>query len=160
MCTVAVIDTDVLWKVAPAPNKSGDSDLCAWIDLRHGILAYSNSGQYFDELFHSRRVWRVFEEYRRGQQATLVSASQLADAEKRLRNSTIRSNDKHILVLALASDALVLCSNDNRLKNDFTRAGVLPKVGHRSHALYPVDAPRKDRRAFLKAHECPTRTMT
>ena len=45
MCTVAIVDTDVLWKVAPGPGRHGDSDLRAWIGSRHGILAYSNSGK-------------------------------------------------------------------------------------------------------------------
>ena len=160
MCTVAIVDTDVLWKVAPAPGKDGDSDLRAWIHGRHGILAYSNSGKCYDELSRSLRVWRVFEEYRRGQQATLICGARLARADKKLRNSTIRSNDRHVLALALASNALVLCSNDNDLKDDFSSADVLPKVRHRSRVLYPIDAPPERRRDFLQAYKCRNRTMT
>ena len=157
MCTVAIVDTCVLWKVAPAPRRQDDTELRAWIRQRHGVLAYSNSGQYHDELSRSPRVWRVFEEYRRGQQAILISDSALASAAERLQNAPIRSDDRHVLELALASDTLILCSNDNGLKNDFTRAAVLPRVGRRSRVLYPVDAPPVERRAFLHARECPNR---
>ena len=160
MCTIAVVDTDVLWKVAPATHRHGDSDLRAWIHSRHGILAYSNNGKYYDELSHSRRVWSLFEEYRRGQQATLICAARLERAEERLRNSPIRSDDRHILALALASDALVLCSNDGDLKKDFINADVLPGVAHRPRVLYPIKALPKRRRDFLQAYECRNRAMT
>ena len=157
MCTVAIVDTCVLWKVAPAPRRQGDTELRAWIRQRHGILAYSNSGQYYDELSHSPRVWRVFEEYRRGQQAILIGDSKLASAAERLQDAPIRSDDRHIIELALASNTLVLCSDDNDLRGDFIRADVLPRVGRRSRVLYPVDAPPEERRAFLQANECPNR---
>lgn len=162
MCTVTIVDASALWILEPKPTRerNRDSNLCSWIRQRHGILAYSNSRQYYNELSRSPRVWRVFEEYRRGQQATLISDSQLARAEEQLRHSTIRSDDRHILELTLASDALVLCSNDNDLKDDFTSADVLPKVGRRSRVLYPIDAPPERRRAFLQAHECRNRTTT
>ena len=159
MCTVAIVDANLLWKVAPAPQRQGDSELRTWIRQRHGILAYSKSRQYYEELSHSPRAWRVFEEYRRGQHAILIRDSELASAAEILRNTPIRCNDRHVLELALASDTLVLCSNDNDLKNDFTRVDVLPGVGRRSRVLYPVDASPDKRRAFLHAHKCPNRAM-
>ena len=157
MCTVAIVDTCVLWKLAPAPGRQGDTELRAWIRQRHGILAYSNSGRYYDELSHSPRVWRVFEEYRRGQQAMLIGDSQLASAAERLEEAPIRSNDRHIIELALASDTLVLCSDDNGLRRDFVHADVLPRVGCRDRVLYPIDAPPEERTAFLQRNECPNR---
>lgn len=147
MCTVAIVDANLLWKVAPAPQRQGDSELRTWIRQRHGILAYSKSRQYYEELSHSPRAWRVFEEYRRGQQAILIRDSELASAAEILRNAPpIRCNDRHVLELALASDTLVLCSNDNDLKNDFTRVDVLPGVG-RSPISRPVPSRCTSRKA-------------
>ena len=159
MCTVTIVDTSALGMFEPRPSKERNRDLhlCSWIRQRHGMLAYCNSGRYYEELRHSERIWRMFGEYRRGQQALLIDDSKLARAAETLQNAPIRCNDRHVLELALASDTLVLCANDNGLKRDFTRADVLPWVGGRCRDLYPVDAPADERRAFLEARECPSR---
>ena len=161
MCTVTIVDTSALGIFEPKPSKERNRDfhLCSWIRQRHGILAYCKRGRYLKELRHSERIWRVFGEYRRGQQALLIDDSKLTAAAEALRNAPIQCNDRHILELALASDTLVLCANDNPLKRDFVRAEILPQVRNRARVLYPVGAPTEERRVFLQAHECPDRAI-
>ena len=159
MCTIAIVDTDSLWKLAPKKpiEHKLDAELYRWIDQRHGILAYTSSGKYSEELYHSRRLRSLFEEYRRGGRAVLVGVSELERAADRLEDSMIRSNDRHMLELALASDALVLCSGDGKLKKDFIDTNILPNVGHVQRAVYPRDSGDRDRHQFLQQRLCPNR---
>lgn len=161
MCMVTIVDANVLWKMAPASNKAEkqDFELCSWIDRGHGVLAYSTKGKYYKELSHSTKIWNLFEEYRRAQKAMLIDKSEIEIAEGKLRSMTIRSNDKHILALALASDALLLCSNDNKLKIDFADHNLIPKVGGKSRVVYPIDESPETRKDFLQERRCPNRKI-
>ena len=161
MCTVTIIDTNVLWKIAPASNKEQrrDIELCSWISQGHATLVYSRRGKYFREISHSPRIGRLFNEYRRAQRAKLITESKLKIAEEKLRNTSIRSNDKHILELALASDALLLCSNDKKLKVDFVDHNLIPKVGGKSRVVYPIDESPETRKSFLQERRCPNRKI-
>ena len=161
MCTVAIVDTNVLTILAPKRKKRHNQDpvLCEWIRQRHGILAYSKRGKYSSELRHSQRIWRIFREYRRGQQAALINDAELCRAEERLKHSAIRSNDKHLIELAMASNALVLCSDDKKLKKDFVDVSILPNIGERTRVVYPIKATEGQRRSFLRSHECPNRKI-
>lgn len=160
MCMVAIVDTDSLSLLAPRPaiQHRQDTELRKWIRQRHGVLAFTGSGKYACELRHSERVWRVFQEYRRGQQAVLVEDPALEDARSKLEGARIRSNDRHLIELALASEAAVLCSNDKGAKKDFIDTNLLPNIGHIQRSIYPINGSDTDRRKFLSDRECPNRT--
>lgn len=162
MCTVAVVDTDSLSILVPrqAIQHKRDAALFDWICRGHGILAYAGSGQYSQELQHSPRIWDAFGAFRRSGQARLIPDSELERASERIKATTIHSNDTHILELALASDAQVLCSNDKGLKRDFSNTNVLPEIGQRPRAIYPVEGSNQDRRQFLQERECPNRSVS
>ena len=159
MCTVAIVDTDSLSILVPkqAIQHKRDAALFDWIRQGHGILAYTGSGRYSKELQHSQRIWDAFGAFRRGGQARLIADSDLEWASDLIKARTIRSNDTHILELALASDAQVLCSNDKRLKRDFSNTDVLPEIGQSPRAIYPAEGSNQDRRQFLQERECPNR---
>lgn len=159
MCTITIIDTDSLWKLAPRQSIQDrrDTELYGWIRQGHGILAYTSSGTYSDELDNSPRLRSLFEEYRRGGRAVLVGVSELERASDRLEDSMIRSNDRHMLELALASEALVLCSGDGKLKKDFIDTNILPSVGQLKRAIYPLESSDRDRHQFLQQRQCPNR---
>ena len=162
MCMIAIVDTDSLSILAPRPaiQHKQDAELCDWIRQRHGILAYTNSGKYSCELKHSERIWKIFQEYRRGQQAVLIGESALENARVQLEGIAIRSNDRHLIELALASNAVVLCSNDGRAQEDFINRSVLRDVDHVRRAIYPIAGSVNDRRTFLQNRECPNRTRS
>lgn len=163
MCTMVVIDTSVFSKILPRNREQSDSEVRAllpWIRGRHGIVAYEETSVYRDELRKNPRIWALFREYRRGQQAKLIGPPALEEAKERLQNATIRSDDRHILVLALASNALVLCSNDRDLRKDFLDIELLPKISRQPRAVYPIGQPRKEQNEFLNGRKCPHRAVT
>ena len=155
MCTMVIIDASVFSKALPSQNKRGDPELLSWIGRRHGIVAYEQTGGYGKELRKNQRVFDLFREYRRGQRAKLIAATALQKAEDQLQNAPIKSNDRHILALALASDALVLCSGDKDLHKHFCNVRVLPKIGIQSRAIYPIKVSRKKRSEFLYKRKMP-----
>lgn len=156
MCIAAIVDADVLHKVLASRKGEGDPLFRSWIRRRHGLLVHATTDLYLCEL-RNNKVMDLLGEYRRGQHLKLVSDADIASAEQKLQGVTIRSNDLHMLVLALASDALVLCSCDDKFRDDFQDERLLPKVGKRPRKLYPIKGSKRQRNQFLNRRKCPDR---
>lgn len=159
MCSIIIVDTNLLSTIVPKDGKKDnlDAKLVSWIEDGHGILAYSDSGKYAEELEKMPKTWRWFRELRQDQ-ARLIRSDKLAQAKEALQGTTPRSDDSHILQLALASKALILCSEDVDLREDFLDRNVLPNVEKRQRrSLYPFDKTQKQKYDFLRARRCPKR---
>ena len=156
MCVVAVVDADS-FPVLATRQGPGDNLFLSWIGNRHGILAISNAGQYFTELRKNRAVMELIRRYDQGGQLRKISADQLTISDDQIAQKNPRSNDLHVLSLALASDAKVLCSNDGKLRDDFKDKDILPAMGPRRRLLYPFGGSRKQRRDFLNRQRCADR---
>lgn len=161
MCSIIIVDTNLLSTIVPKEGKEDNLDdiLVSWIEEGHGILAYSDSGKYSEELKDEGKSWRWFRSLRQDQ-ARLIRSDKLAQAKEalKLKGTPPDSDDTHILQLALASDALILCSEDTDLRGDFLNRDVLPNVAKRQRrSLYPYDKTRKQRDNFLRARRCPKR---
>ena len=142
MCTTVIIDASVFGGIA-GPEYAA---LHSWLDRRHGVLAYTGKGRYAEEFDRDPRMLRLLGEYRRAQLVKQVPAETVRRAEGTLDESTMQSNDPHVLALAKASDAEILCSRDRALQRDFRE--LLPRVGRRHRAVYPVDQRDGTRRQF------------
>lgn len=156
MCVVAIVDADS-FPVLAGRHGEGDSLFLSWIGSRHGILAVSSSGQYFEELRKNRPIMDLIRRYDQGGQLRKISADQLSVTDDQIAQKNLRSNDSHILSLALASDAKVLCSKDDDLRKDFKNRDILQSVGRQRRLLYPFAGNCKQRREFLSRHRCADR---
>lgn len=156
MCVVAIVDADSL-RVLATRQGPGDDLFLSWIRRRHGVLAFPSSGQYFTEVRGNGAVMELIRRYDQGGQLRKIATAQLASADSEIREKHRRSNDLHILALALASNATILCSNDGDLRSDFRNSQILPKSGKRRRILYPRDGTRKQRREFLNRQRCASR---
>ena len=156
MCVVAIVDANVLSLLA---SRRHDSDLLllSWIKSRHGLLAFPASGEYLSELRRNRAVMELIGRYEQGGQLKKISKAALSEAVDLVRDKPLRSNDLHVLALALASRAKVLCSNDEDLREDFKNRAILPRMGRRCRLLYPGAGTHKQRRVFLNRQRCPNR---
>ena len=153
MCTKIIIDACAFGSVL---DSNADNILRKWIGNRHCIVAYTESGTYGKELRRSDRTLRLFAEYRRNGSAELVGGDRLRAVERLLQDKPIRSNDEHILHLALACDALMLRTEERvQLRQDFK--DLLPKIGRRSRAVYPERGTDRIKRQFLDRRKCPAR---
>ena len=156
MCVVAIVDADSL-PVLATRQGPGDSLFLSWIRRRHGVLAFPRSGQYFTEMLDNRAVMELIRRYDQGGQLRKISAEDLTISDNQIREKPCLSNDPHILSLALASDARVLCSNDSDLRSDFKNRDILPSMGRLPRILYPFNGSRKRRREFLNRQRCADR---
>ncbi len=154
MCVIAIVDTDSLAILMPK-DESEESLFCSWVEKRHGVLAYSDYGRYSTEVSKNLKVLRLFGQYEQGGHLKKIPMKEILEAEKKLRKRSYRSNDRHILALALASNATILCSNDKNLRLDFKDKAILPRVSRKQRLLYPIDGNRKQRRQFLNRQRCP-----
>ncbi len=159
MCVVAIVDADS-FSVLAKRQGLGDRLFLSWIGSRHGILAISSAGQYFTELQKNGAVMELIRRYDQGGQLRKISTEQLSVADDQIVQKNLRSNDSHILSLALASDAKVLCSQDGKLREDFKDRGILPAMRTGQRLLYPLAGSRKQRRDFLNRQRCASRQGT
>ena len=150
MCVVAIMDASV-FGFFPGEQFS---ELRSWIDRGDGIVVYSASGQYAEELRRSGTMKEWLVRYRRSNAAKVVSADEIDAADEMLQNQNIRSNDRHILALARASNALVLASDDGDLQGDFRDTRLLPRIGRRQRSVYPMKQSPKKQRRFLHGRRC------
>ncbi|MCY4543050.1 MAG: hypothetical protein OXB95_11785 [Rhodobacteraceae bacterium] len=153
---VAIVDADS-FPVLASRKSEGDDLFLSWIHRRHGKLAISDAGQYFKELSKNHAVMELIRRYGQGGQLRLIPADQLSVTDGQIEQTNHRSNDSHILSLALASNAKVLCSNDDDLRADFKNKDILPSMGRQRRLLYPFAGSRKQRREFLNRQRCPDR---
>ena len=153
MCIATIIDASAFGAVL---DPSAGTELRSWIDRGHGRVVYSNHGGYWDELVKSGRMLELIEAYRRADRARLVDAASVRVVEESLMHVATRSGakDKPVLALAKASDALVLCSTDGELTDDFLDAQLLPKVGRRKRSVYPIARSGVTQRRFLGRRRC------
>ncbi len=153
MCIRAIIDANLFGDLQAAKIKP----LLRWIDRKDGLLVYSDAGEYSDELKKSRKTLELFIAYRRQGSATLIRGSGIEAAKGQITGRELRSNDAHIIALARASEAMVLCTDDELLKRDFLNKDLLPNVGNDARAVYPLNAARGTQRNFVGKRKCANR---
>ena len=83
-----------------------------------------------------------------------ISNLSLKNEESTIDDGMLESNDSYIVALARTSGATVLCTGDNRLKEDFK---ALPPIGGKHRAVYPMSGSDKNRRDFLGRRKCPAK---
>ncbi len=160
MCTRIIIDVNVLSETLADSTKTGDPLLRRWITRGHGIVVYSDTGKYHQEMARgNKKTLELLGQYRRANRLYQVTEKQLQDARKGISKLDTRSNDKHILTLAYASRALILCTKDKDLQQDFTNTKFLPKIGKSNRSVYPMKQARKIRSEFLEKRKCPNRSI-
>ena len=156
MCVRAIIDTNMFGELFSDQVRP----LRKWIERKDGILVYPDGGQYNEELNRSRKILELFRTYRQNGFARLIRQGRVEVEDEHVDIHTLRSDDLHIVTLARASNALVLCTNDEHLKEDFKNRDLLPHVGGEARAVYPLNAQPTDQRDFVDRRKCARRRHT
>ena len=141
MCVPAIIDASAFNLV----TSRSCFELRKWIKRRDGIVIYSEKGKYWTELRKYPEFFNLLFSYRTANLAKPVSNVALKEAYIYFNNTNVTpiSNDKHILALAKASNASVLCANDKNLEKDFKNSKLIPKSYGRSRSVYPLFKDKK-----------------
>lgn len=155
MCTVAIIDASA-FNVMLAP-KGEDKIFFDWIDRKHGILAYTNAGKYGEELAKYPKMVEKIIGLRRDR-AMLIREDKLNSMMEKVEGDiSVKSNDQHVLALALETDARILCAKDGKLRKDYQNSEVIQDKFNGEQRLYPLHERDTERSNFLGRRRCPKR---
>ena len=143
MC--GVVDNDVASEVFGDRQTAAGKGFRDWLDRRRGSLAVG--GDLLDELEGNGK----FKEwYARNIQSGLIlqiGRDRITPVQRRLeREGRCRSNDTHVLALAVASGARLLYTNDINLMDDFRNRNIVPGLPGKIYTT-------KDRKDFRPAQK-------
>ena len=166
MCVRTIIDASAFRHLHASTRKSAGFQIRRWIERGQGVVVYSPSHtKYADELDGDGGVRALLRDYNQRGLAHDIDASPIQAALKQIPDRTVRrSNDAHVLALAIASEATVLFSCDSDLREDFGDQQIIGKVGQQPRSCVPClldelpeDTTRyRDREMFLAKRECPS----
>ncbi len=118
---------------------------------------YTDEAIFVREMRRARRKWGLLvSRFRQSNRMKIVVAAEVENRRADIAASPTKSNDSHLLALALAGGAEVLCADDADLETDFTNKEVLPRLPGRDRAIYPWEAPQAQKK-FLDRRRCPRR---
>ncbi len=131
MCVRTIVDASAFGHFCAKAPKSAAGQLRRWIGRGDGRIIYSAADTvYADELNKSTTVLDLLRSYYDCGRAIEIDSPRVKAALDRIPDRPIRkSNDHHILALAVAGEATVLFSCDSDLRKDFSNVTVLPRVG-------------------------------
>ena len=123
MC--AIIDANVTFEVFGSKQTEAGIQFRNWLDSGRGKLAVG--GKNLSELTKNGNFTRWLAEARRlGGRVRQIRNETISERQEALvRDGLRRSNDEHVLALALVSGARLLYSNDRKLKNDFRNIEII-----------------------------------
>lgn len=90
---------------------------------RKVVIIYG--GKLSEEYAKSDAVMRIILMLDRAGKAKQVKKSLIAAQTAKLANKNLKSNDIHVIALALASNTRLLCTDDDALTGDFTNKTVI-----------------------------------
>lgn len=162
MCVKVIIDASAFGHVNVKSRRTAGYQLHQWIKRGDGHVVYTDEEEYHKELVKSSSVSDWLRDLRQRGQAEIVRKRVVQTDEARIPTKPIRrSNDPHVLALALASEATVLFSCDRKLQSDFSDVGVLPNIGRIRRRSVPLDVDVPDdmtganiRRKFFERRAC------
>ena len=164
MCVRTIVDASAFRHFCAPTRNSAGYQLRRWIERGDGVVVYSLAGsKYAEELDRNSVVLGTLLDYYNRGRAIDIDSTCIKAAKEEIPDRPIRkSNDPHILALAVASEATVLFSCDSDLREDFGK--VLRKVGRQHRSCVPglrdempediADA--SHRRKFLENRKCPS----
>ena len=148
MC--GIVDTNVSSEVFGDRQTGAGKGFRDWLDRRQGSLAVG--GALLDELAASGKFLEWYELNVLSGPILQIDRDRIAAVQGRLeREGRCKSNDTHVLALAVASGARLLYTNDNLLMDDFRNRNVVPGPPGKIYTT-------RDRDDFRPAHKRLLRT--
>lgn len=128
MCVI--VDANCCHRLFCSPPHPDYIPVFAWINDKDGILVYG--GKLARELLRNEKMKRLLVQWDRAGRARRFSDDALAPAERRIVDSGfLRSDDPHILALAIVSQTRTICTEDRDLWTDFKDRRIVPFGGCR-----------------------------
>ena len=96
-----------------------------WIRKQGGKLVYSTGGKFSEEF--SGRAKARLDVYRQVNVAKLIPPEEVEKKLNKLDMDLLKSDDPHIIALALAAKVNLLCTGDRDLMDDFRNPRIMGK---------------------------------
>ena len=132
MC--AILDANTFHKFKD-PSDEDMKPVWKWLESKNGKIVYANT-EKFEEEWYRGGMDPIRDQLMRSGQLKLVSQD-IQEKESEL-NDTIRSDDPHIIALAVIGEVKVLISEDRKLIQDFKEyvsQGKVYKTKRHKHLL-------------------------
>lgn len=145
MC--AIVDANVTFEVFGKKQTEAGKKFRDWLDGERGKLVVG--GRNLTELARNGNFRRWFQEARRlTGRVQQIGRARIEAQEKDLRRRGLhKSNDEHVLALALVSGARLLYSDDGDLNDDFSNPGIIFAPGGRVYTT-----PESESGSFTPRH--------
>ena len=157
MC--AIVDASVAFEVFGRKRTQAGIRFRSWLDGKQGQLVVG--GRNLSELKQNSNFRRWFQEARRsGGRVRQLRAKIIGEKEDKIEDRLLRSNDRHVVALALVSGARLLYTDDRDLQHDFTNRQVVPCVKGRIYTSRPDGRFTDDHQALLDAPDLCVSTET
>lgn len=153
MC--AIIDANVVSEVFGSKRTEAGKKFFDWIDEGSGRLICA--GKLKEELEDSSpgfREWVIVAS--KIGKIKNINEKEVERREAQIPKGSIRSNDPHILALALVSKARLLYSNDKKLREDFKNKKLLDPAGSIYSTLRSEKFTRAHRNLLGRRDLCPS----
>ena len=123
MC--AIVDTNVISEVMSGKTEAGIK-FKDWLENRKGRLVVG--GKLLEELLKDNNFKLWFMEMRRSDVVEQIKKELVRIRQSNLdQRNDLKSDDSHILALAIESGARLLYTNDGKLKKDFRNKNIISR---------------------------------
>lgn len=171
MCARFIVDRNAFFVVMPRQSRrERDLRFLEWYKNGHGRLCYAEETYPEKETRSREKTYaeenadqmELLEEYRAKGDALVAAGHQMREASAWLDMSGFKicSNDRHMLVLSLATEATILCTRDGSLRKDFRNLNIDGKV-RKIYPVSPQNPPpetkerfKQEQREFLARNRC------
>ncbi len=117
MC--AILDADMYGRFLN-PQNADMEPVRDWMN-KHGKMAYSPTSRMEAELRRSPRMEKKFLEYSRAGKLKRFDKIKVSAFASKLESEGLRTNDSHIVALAICGNVKLLISEDQMLHRDFKK---------------------------------------
>ena len=111
------------------PKDENMAPVRKWLNKNGGKLVYTDAGKFTEELKKksSQKMKEWFERRLRinSDQVKLINSEEVKKKEGELKSEDLKSNDAHIIALALVGEVKLLISEDQKLHRDFTNKKIV-----------------------------------
>ncbi len=151
MC--AIVDANVAFEVFGGKRTPAGIRFRDWLDGGRGQLVVG--GKVLEELVRNRNFARWLLEARRmSARVRQIGGERIREHQEELaRSGVLRSDDEHVIALALVSGARLLYTDDARLQHDFANLAVMRDPPGRIYTSRPDGRFTTEHRALLDAKE-------
>lgn len=150
MC--AIIDNDVSHQVFGTNPTEPGLFFRNWLGRSNGGIIVAG-GRLFRELIQNTNFQTFFEARQQAGRAIRIPDAVVDAAEEELQSVDTRSNDKHVLALALVSGARLLFTNDRALQEDFRDRRIIAGTRGRVYTTVARNDLRRTHRVLLNRND-------